>query len=652
MRLGAYPAELAARARRSREAYGEEVVYERHRHRYEFNNRYRARLEDAGLVLLGHVARRPAGRVHRARRATRSGSAPRPTPSSRAGPTGRTRCSASSCEAALDRAEGRAPRLPLDRSTRVPPSAGVTDRRAGFRVVGSRDARSTPASCRSSSVHVRGARRRRVRPRRRPPPGRGRRSSRSIDDGTVAAGAPVPRRHRPRAARDPGRQARRRRASRPRSPRAASWRRRSASRRPARAARPSSTTRPASATSTPTCSSPPTSRRATRAAVSVEEAAMTIEQVAARRRRRRSIAPGELVDAKSIIGLAPAPASPTCAGAVSRRRLGRRARRIARRVRDLADGRAGPGRRTRWPPTGATCAATPRTCGARGVTGDAATVDEAIVAGYVEELAAAPRRRRPAALRAVVGRARARRGAVVPPVLRRGGARCDADPSEEVGAPRVPAGHPEGADRGRGRGAARRGGRRRPASRCATGPSSRCSTAPGCASASWSGLDLGDLDLDDGLVRVFGKGGKERIVPLGRTARDALGDYLAARPPRARAPGRDASDAEAVFLNARGGRLTRQGAWLIVRARRRPGRPRRPPVPARAAPLVRHPHARPRRRHPGGAGAARPRQPLDHAGVHEGVAGAAAGRLRGRPPPGRGGPATPAGRGPAREGRQ
>ena len=49
-------------------AYGEEVVYERHRHRYEVNNRYRAKLEEAGLVCSGTVARRPAGGVRRAAR--------------------------------------------------------------------------------------------------------------------------------------------------------------------------------------------------------------------------------------------------------------------------------------------------------------------------------------------------------------------------------------------------------------------------------------------------------------------------------------------------------------------------------------------------------------------------------------------------------
>ncbi len=49
------------------------------------------------------------------------------------------------------------------------------------------------------------------------------------------------------------------------------------------------------------------------------------------------------------------------------------------------------------------------------------------------------------------------------------------------------------------------------------------------------GLDLGDLDLDDGLVRVLGKGDKERVVPLGRTARDARRRLPHRRPARARA---------------------------------------------------------------------------------------------------------------------
>ncbi len=52
MRLGAYPCKLAADTL-AREAYGEDLVYERHRHRFEFNNAFRDQLEDAGLVISG-----------------------------------------------------------------------------------------------------------------------------------------------------------------------------------------------------------------------------------------------------------------------------------------------------------------------------------------------------------------------------------------------------------------------------------------------------------------------------------------------------------------------------------------------------------------------------------------------------------------------
>jgi integrase/recombinase XerD len=82
------------------------------------------------------------------------------------------------------------------------------------------------------------------------------------------------------------------------------------------------------------------------------------------------------------------------------------------------------------------------------------------------------------------------------------------------------------------------------------------------------GLSLADLDLSTGLVRVFGKGAKERIVPLGRPSRAALADWLGPDGRPAFVPARWARrhDAEAVFLNQRGGRLSRQGAWMIVRA--------------------------------------------------------------------------------------
>jgi integrase/recombinase XerD len=80
------------------------------------------------------------------------------------------------------------------------------------------------------------------------------------------------------------------------------------------------------------------------------------------------------------------------------------------------------------------------------------------------------------------------------------------------------------------------------------------------------GLCLGDVDLGDALVRVLGKGSKERVIPLGRLARASLVDWLDTGGRPAMAPARWArrGDEEAVFLNQRGGRLTRQGAWGIV----------------------------------------------------------------------------------------
>ncbi|QXJ26960.1 site-specific tyrosine recombinase XerD [Actinomadura graeca] len=77
------------------------------------------------------------------------------------------------------------------------------------------------------------------------------------------------------------------------------------------------------------------------------------------------------------------------------------------------------------------------------------------------------------------------------------------------------------------------------------------------------GLDVDDLDLRDGFARVAGKGGKTRIVPIGDYARQAVDAYLVrARPALVRA-GRGVP---ALFLNARGGRLSRQGAWMVLRA--------------------------------------------------------------------------------------
>lgn len=81
------------------------------------------------------------------------------------------------------------------------------------------------------------------------------------------------------------------------------------------------------------------------------------------------------------------------------------------------------------------------------------------------------------------------------------------------------------------------------------------------------GLSMGDLDFETRLVRLFGKGAKERIVPFGRAAAEALDDWFAVDGRVAMAPAewRRRDDAQAVFLNVRGGRLTRQTAWDVIR---------------------------------------------------------------------------------------
>ncbi len=73
-------------------------------------------------------------------------------------------------------------------------------------------------------------------------------------------------------------------------------------------------------------------------------------------------------------------------------------------------------------------------------------------------------------------------------------------------------------------------------------------------------LRRGDVDLDGRLVRCTGKGGKERVVPLGRRAAEALRRYLS----RGR-PYLDRRSRPELFLNAKGGPLTRAGAFLILR---------------------------------------------------------------------------------------
>jgi len=77
------------------------------------------------------------------------------------------------------------------------------------------------------------------------------------------------------------------------------------------------------------------------------------------------------------------------------------------------------------------------------------------------------------------------------------------------------------------------------------------------------GLDMDELDMEQGVVRLLGKGSKERVVPVGSYAREAVQAYLVRARPALAAAGKGSP---ALFLNSRGGRLSRQSAWTALRA--------------------------------------------------------------------------------------
>ena len=82
-----------------------------------------------------------------------------------------------------------------------------------------------------------------------------------------------------------------------------------------------------------------------------------------------------------------------------------------------------------------------------------------------------------------------------------------------------------------------------------------------------SGLNIGDVDFVGGTVRVFGKGSRERVVPVGDAALGRLRDYLKSRP--------GAPAGAPLFLNGKGGRLSDQGvAWILKRWIRASGWPK------------------------------------------------------------------------------
>ncbi len=77
------------------------------------------------------------------------------------------------------------------------------------------------------------------------------------------------------------------------------------------------------------------------------------------------------------------------------------------------------------------------------------------------------------------------------------------------------------------------------------------------------GLDVDDVDVDRGLVMLHGKGSKDRLVPLGSYAVAALDAYLVRARPGFASKGRGTP---ALFLNTRGGRLSRQSAWTLLQS--------------------------------------------------------------------------------------
>jgi integrase/recombinase XerD len=141
----------------------------------------------------------------------------------------------------------------------------------------------------------------------------------------------------------------------------------------------------------------------------------------------------------------------------------------------------------------------------------------------------------------------------------------DLDPSDEVGAPRVPQGIPKALSEaevdallGAVEGDDARALRDRAILETLYGTGVRISELVG--------LDRVDLDLEDRLLRVLGKGSKERVVPIGGSAQRALLAYLRAGRPALERPATRRVPGDPLLLNARGGRLTRQSCWRIVTA--------------------------------------------------------------------------------------
>lgn len=89
--------------------------------------------------------------------------------------------------------------------------------------------------------------------------------------------------------------------------------------------------------------------------------------------------------------------------------------------------------------------------------------------------------------------------------------------------------------------------------------------ATGCRVSEAVGTNLDDFDFDEQVVRLTGKGDKQRLVPFGDYARDALTDYLKYGRTPLQERAKSAPELRATFLNLRGRRLSRQSVWEIIR---------------------------------------------------------------------------------------
>ncbi|WEV63547.1 site-specific tyrosine recombinase XerD [Bifidobacterium sp. ESL0732] len=90
--------------------------------------------------------------------------------------------------------------------------------------------------------------------------------------------------------------------------------------------------------------------------------------------------------------------------------------------------------------------------------------------------------------------------------------------------------------------------------------------ATGCRVSEATGSDLNDIDFDERVVVLTGKGSKQRLVPLGEYALKALKRYIAEGRPELEAKAKGTKERRAIFLNKRGRRISRQSVWEVVKA--------------------------------------------------------------------------------------